>query len=90
MNGAKSIVTDSGGIQKETSFLGIPCLTLRPNTERPITCTQGTNRLVKLDDLEAVHLAVPDDRSDLREPISIWDGNTGMRIANNLKHRLFG
>ena len=46
---AKFILTDSGGIQEESTFFGIPCLTLRPNTERPITITEGTNRFVKLD-----------------------------------------
>src|SRR2546427_24819 len=44
--GAALVVTDSGGLQEETSFLGVPCTTVRPNTERPITCTHGTNRLV--------------------------------------------
>src|SRR5207244_2147755 len=44
--GAALVVTDSGGLQEETSFLGVPCLTVRPSTERPITCTHGTNRLV--------------------------------------------
>ncbi len=46
------IITDSGGIQEETTYLGIPCLTMRPNTERPVTITQGTNQLCKLEDLE--------------------------------------
>ena len=44
--GAKLVITDSGGLQEETTYLGIPCLTLRENTERPITVTMGTNRLV--------------------------------------------
>src|SRR3546814_12096801 len=44
---ARLAITDSGGIQEETTYLNIPCLTLRPNTERPITVTQGTNRLVR-------------------------------------------
>src|SRR5436309_13734499 len=44
--GAALVITDSGGLQEETTFLGVPCLTVRPNTERPITCAPGTNRLV--------------------------------------------
>ena len=47
VRGATLVVTDSGGIQEETTVLGVPCLTLRPNTERPITITHGTNRLVE-------------------------------------------
>ena len=46
------IITDSGGIQEETTYLGIPCLTLRPNTERPITVTHGTNQLCNAHELE--------------------------------------
>jgi len=46
---AKFVLTDSGGIQEETTFFKVPCLTLRPNTERPITITEGTNELVHLD-----------------------------------------
>ena len=49
--GASVVVTNSGGLQEETSYLGIPCITLRPNTERPITVTQGTNRLASVADL---------------------------------------
>ncbi len=55
---AALVVTDSGGLQEETSYLGVPCLTVRPSTERPITCTEGTNRLVKAERtaiLEAAH-----------------------------------
>ena len=44
--GAQLVITDSGGLQEETTFLGVPCVTVRPNTERPVTCTHGTNRLV--------------------------------------------
>ena len=50
---ARAILTDSGGIQEETSYLGIPCLTLRKNTERPITVSQGTNRLIEPGELAA-------------------------------------
>ena len=53
---ASLVITDSGGLQEETTYLGIPCITLRPNTERPATITEGTNQLVKPDDLLA---AVP-------------------------------
>ena len=49
VRGARLVVTDSGGIQEETTVLGVPCLTVRPNTERPITITHGTNRLVEPD-----------------------------------------
>jgi UDP-N-acetylglucosamine 2-epimerase len=50
---SRLVITDSGGIQEETTYLGIPCLTMRPNTERPITITKGTNQLCALKDLEA-------------------------------------
>ena len=48
------VITDSGGIQEETSYLGIPCLTVRENTERPITITKGTNQLCRLEDLKRI------------------------------------
>ena len=51
MRGADAVVTDSGGVQEETTVLGVPCLTLRPNTERPVTITHGTNQLVTREDL---------------------------------------
>ena len=51
VSGAAAVITDSGGVQEETTCLGIPCLTLRENTERPITVTEGSNRLVKREDL---------------------------------------
>lgn len=77
-------ITDSGGIQEETSYLGIPCLTLRDNTERPITITAGTNRLVRpealKDELETV-LAV-----ERESPvIELWDGRTAARVAESLR-----
>jgi UDP-N-acetylglucosamine 2-epimerase (non-hydrolysing) len=50
---SKFVLTDSGGIQEETTYLGIPCLTLRQNTERPITITEGTNELVSLENLNS-------------------------------------
>jgi UDP-N-acetylglucosamine 2-epimerase (non-hydrolysing) len=75
-------VTDSGGIQEETTVLGVPCLTLRPNTERPITISDGTNRLVEPDGLVAAARAILDGSRPVpgRTP-PLWDGSAGERIA---------
>jgi UDP-N-acetylglucosamine 2-epimerase (non-hydrolysing) len=83
---AALVVTDSGGLQEETSFLGVPCVTVRPNTERPVTCTLGTNRLVSPDgaSLERAAreaLVTPRGRSPT---IERWDGDAGERIASVL------
>src|SRR5918992_1563074 len=71
VRGAATIVTDSGGIQEETTILGVPCLTVRPNTERPITITHGTNRLVTLSEL------VPAARKALANGAAGAAGNRG-------------
>jgi UDP-N-acetylglucosamine 2-epimerase (non-hydrolysing) len=68
-------LTDSGGIQEETTYLGIPCLTLRPNTERPITIDQGTNRLVTLENLEDNMAEVLSGKSSKSFKIDLWDGH---------------
>ena len=82
------IITDSGGIQEETTYLGIPCLTLRENTERPITTTQGTNRLVKPDSLlEHVQKVLEGSWATGTKP-ELWDGKTAQRIVNSLKLHL--
>jgi UDP-N-acetylglucosamine 2-epimerase (non-hydrolysing) len=82
VRGATVVVTDSGGIQEETTILGIPCLTLRPNTERPITITHGTNRLVEPEALgPAVDAALRGDLVRPAEPPPMWDGHAGERIA---------
>lgn len=76
-------ITDSGGIQEETTFLQIPCLTLRENTERPITLTQGTNQLVELD-TEKIILSAAEIIQGKRKLGSIpefWDGKTAERIV---------
>jgi len=77
------VVTDSGGLQEETSFLGVPCLTVRPNTERPITCTHGTNRLVQpqRDAILAAAERALGRRSPARPVIERWDGQAAERIA---------
>lgn len=81
----KLAITDSGGIQEETTYLGIPCLTLRPNTERPITLEQGTNRLCDLDNLEKhVCDALQTRNGPYRVP-DLWDGRTAGRIAQSIK-----
>lgn len=81
-------ITDSGGIQEETTYLDIPCLTVRPNTERPITVTEGTNRLVKPADLAAeAGKALRGDWPHGRKP-DRWDGKTAARCVASLKKHL--
>ncbi|WP_019629119.1 non-hydrolyzing UDP-N-acetylglucosamine 2-epimerase [Actinomadura atramentaria] len=83
VRGAAAVVTDSGGLQEETTVLGVPCLTVRPNTERPATITHGTNRLVTPAELvpEARKaLAAPPVPANRRPPL--WDGHAGPRIAD--------
>lgn len=82
VRGSNAVVTDSGGVQEETTMLGVPCLTLRPNTERPVTITNGTNRLVTPMELPRVL----QELADLGRPPSwptppLWDGKAGARIA---------
>jgi UDP-N-acetylglucosamine 2-epimerase (non-hydrolysing) len=80
-------ITDSGGIQEETTYLGIPCLTLRRNTERPITIHQGTNRLVCAETLpDALRHALRGPASDRRRP-QYWDGRTASRCVADLRRR---
>jgi UDP-N-acetylglucosamine 2-epimerase (non-hydrolysing) len=78
-------LTDSGGVQEETTYLGIPCITLRDNTERPITIAQGTNELANLDNAEAlVQKAIAGDWKKARIP-DLWDGKTAARVAESLR-----
>ena len=78
-------LTDSGGIQEETTYLGIPCLTLRPNTERPITIDQGTNRLVTLESLEDFVADVLSGKSSKAGKIDLWDGQAAGRVVDSIK-----
>jgi UDP-N-acetylglucosamine 2-epimerase (non-hydrolysing) len=83
---ARLVLTDSGGIQEETTVLGVPCLTLRKNTERPVTLTEGTNTLVDPEKSEAIIaavealLAVDPAKGKTRQP-ELWDGMAGQRIV---------
>jgi len=84
--GAALVITDSGGLQEETTFLGVPCLTVRPNTERPITCAPGTNRLVppRPDAILAAAERAVARRSPARPVIERWDGRAAERIVGVL------
>lgn len=85
---ANLVITDSGGIQEETTYLNIPCLTVRPNTERPVTITQGTNTLVQAMKEDIVKQAVDKLQNFSLNHHSIpelWDGHTGERIVQIFK-----
>ncbi len=85
MANAALVMTDSGGIQEETTILGVPCMTLRPNTERPVTITEGTNQLVKLttEDILAVYHKLQTTNFSVSGKIpELWDGKAANRIAN--------
>jgi UDP-N-acetylglucosamine 2-epimerase (non-hydrolysing) len=88
---ARLVLSDSGGLQEESTALGIPCLTLRENTERPVTVTHGTNRVVGMNPaniLAGYRAAMSDTNLDRRPPL--WDGHTAPRVANVLQKYLFG
>lgn len=84
--GAAAILTDSGGIQEESTYLGVPCITMRENTERPATISQGTNRLIG-NDREQVLAALDEallSRSSKHPVPPLWDGKAAERIAEIL------
>ncbi len=86
---AKLILTDSGGIQEESTVLGVPCVTIRDNTERPVTIKEGTNVLTKASkkDIVACSIEQMNKKRDRRVP-RLWDGNAATRIIKILKRYL--
>jgi UDP-N-acetylglucosamine 2-epimerase (non-hydrolysing) len=89
---AALVITDSGGIQEETTFLGVPCLTVRENTERPVTVTMGTNLLVGRDmnrlKMETSRILAGNGKTGTVPPL--WDGKAGERIADILVSQFQG
>ena len=90
MKTATAVITDSGGIQEETTYLGVPCLTVRENTERPITISLGTNQLIGKD-----YYKIPDfiiSVMNIKKPsntiIPLWDGKASNRIAEILLNKI--
>jgi UDP-N-acetylglucosamine 2-epimerase (non-hydrolysing) len=86
METAGVVLTDSGGIQEETTILGVPCLTLRETTERPVTETHGTNQVVGTDPeriLEGWHRI--SQGLERRPPPPLWDGQAATRIVDVLR-----
>jgi len=83
---ATLVITDSGGIQEETTYLGIPCLTIRKNTERPVTINMGTNVLVgqDMDQLKAMVGQILSGDWKQGQKIPFWDGQTARRIAETI------
>ena len=83
LDNAQLVLTDSGGLQEETTYLGVPCLTLRENTERPITCELGTNELCgqDVDKIVRKSLEVFEGKSKKGEIPPLWDGQAARRIA---------
>jgi UDP-N-acetylglucosamine 2-epimerase (non-hydrolysing) len=86
---AALVITDSGGIQEETSYIGVPCLTVRTTTERPITVTMGTNRLIAADQIsESVAAIIRNRRGSVKPPdIPLWDGRAAERATESLRQQ---
>jgi len=87
VSNAAAVVTDSGGVQEETTYLGIPCLTLRDSTERPITIAEGSNRLVRAETLISVLGEVLNQPYDANKRPTLWDGRAAQRGVAALRRR---
>ena len=81
----KFVITDSGGIQEETTYLGTPCLTLRPNTERPVTVDQGTNQLCTMENLQRRIERIISGEVKPHSVPELWDGHTAERIVESIR-----
>ncbi|MEM9354926.1 MAG: UDP-N-acetylglucosamine 2-epimerase (non-hydrolyzing) [Pseudomonadota bacterium] len=92
MDSSCFVMTDSGGVQEETTVLGVPCLTLRKTTERPMTCEFGTNTLVGLDPATILNSALPfaSDQVRRRSLPPLWDGHSAERLASVLERMFDG
>ena len=84
----KVVITDSGGIQEETTVLGIPCLTLRENMERPITVWEGTNKLVGVDDITYEISEILKGNGKRGKMPDLWDGKAAERIVSIVADKL--
>ena len=84
------VITDSGGLQEETTALGIPCLTLRENTERPITVEQGTNTIIGNieENIKIEYRKVINNKSREQKIPDLWDGNTAKRIGDIVEAKI--
>ena len=78
---AKFALTDSGGIQEETTYMNIPCLTVRPSTERPVTIWEGCNKLIKIEEIEDEVQIILNGKGKTGKRPKYWDGNTAKRIV---------
>jgi UDP-N-acetylglucosamine 2-epimerase (non-hydrolysing) len=89
--GAAAVVTDSGGVQEETTWLGVPCVTLRESTERPSTVELGTNDLVGVEPTlvaASIARACADEKGDISHRPPLWDGHAAERIVRIILQNL--